>query len=168
MRNNNRTIARPALGLAICVICLLIFRGMASLLGAIFIPPVLAVFTYRSSKTILLGVIISLTIISILFFTTQTIFVIIYILLALNIRAFFPQMNKRKYFFPLYIAATMISIYTGIRLTQLMFMVPIHTMMVRLSSGNIFIYMLIITIEGSLAGFSHYIIVKNFDKRLKL
>ena len=140
--------------LALSALSLLLFRGPVSLISAFFIPASILVFSINQGKVYYSLTTSGLLLLAIFFFMPQTFFVLGYILLAILFRILFLKTgqsflsNKLKVLVAL--LSTSFILFLGIRLTQWVFLIPLHTMMVGISKGNPFIYGGILLLEGFL------------------
>ena len=143
-----------AFALCLSVIAFLLFRAVLSFLAAIVVPVVIVMFDRTDHRRYYLLMTAGLILFSFLFFRTQLVFVIGYLLLSLAMRSALltPDMNIKitPLRVSLYALLVSLALFICIRLTELVFSVPLHGMMLRMSGSNPFIYLLILLIEGLL------------------
>ena len=154
MRENydSATMARAAIALALCISSLILFRGTISIVSAFFIPAIIAGFSFNVKNLYFSFIYIGLILITLLFFTTQIVFVTAYIFLSIAIRMFLlDEYLKVKASLPnsiIYVILVIIILFLGLWCTEFFLQIPIHTMMLRLSGGNYFKYFGILLIES--------------------
>ena len=167
--SKNRYITLSAIAIGLSLISMITFRGPISIISTVTIPIIMAVLlgSYSIGYFIIASsVFVFLTLV---FFTSQGIFALIYTFMAMNIK--FIIMDKRIFKNRLiegliYIVFTMILIYLGIMLTEIIFMIPLNSMMLNISKGYLVIYWLIILLEALLVYMSHSTLVRIIFKRL--
>lgn len=163
-----KTITMSALGLALSVVSLILFRGPTSIFSTFLIPAILVIFsgnrTYGYALTSM-----GLLFVTLFFFPTQLVFVSGYVILGHLLRLLSLSTNHRVKVksgkFILYMGLTSLVLYSGIRLTQFLFLVPLHTMMLGLSRGNPLLYAGILAIEGLFISVFNFGILKLFFSR---
>jgi len=169
-KKNIKLLSMSAISLALSVLFLIMFRGPISILSTFIIPPIIVLFSLNNDLRYYVLTSLGLIIISSIFFPTQIVFVTLYILLAFFIRfLFFNNKNELKIKVPsviTYIILVMISLYLGIRITQIIFLVPLHTMMLRLSGGNPINYIGILIIEAIITVSVNIIFLRVFFSRI--
>lgn len=175
MINKQRSLklATSAMAIALCSVSLVMFRGSLSLLSAICIPIILTVFLIKYDRVSYLISVGTLLIITLMFFTTQLIFVFLYIQMAVFLRKLvFSEglMAKSGVYiigFGGYLLITVLVLFVGIRLTEFIFEIPLHKMMLNISNGSLVIYLLILTAEALIISTSHYWAARSIIKKIK-
>ena len=168
--SNSILVARSALSMAMSLMSLLIFRGTVSILSAFLIPAIIVVFAGNFGLPYYILTTGGLLLTTFLLFPTQILFVMGYALLALFLKPLFLKEERLRTNFPrvlIYAATASFVVFIGIYLTELIFLVPLHSMMIRLSGGRPLIYVLIIGAEGGLIALSNILLLKVFVSRLK-
>lgn len=162
-------LTRASLALAISIVCLILFRGPISIVSTFLLPPIIVLF--ESGKALLYYLLTSmgLFITTLIFFPTQLIFVLTYLILALALMMLRKKRDRKISPFNtlLYLFLTIIALFVGIRLTQLIYMIPLHTMMLRISNNNPLFYFLIILMEAVLVCVFNFGILKLFKSRVR-
>jgi hypothetical protein len=152
-----------AFGLALSVLSLLLFRGPISIVSTFLVPAIIVLFSGNKNGGYVLTS-MSLLTVTLLFFPTQTIFVIGYILLGLFLKLLAFDSNLRVKLinlnFILYVIITALVLFLGIRLTELIFLVPLHTMMLRISGNTPLLYVGILIVEGILISIFNFGLLK--------
>ena len=147
-------LARSGLAIVLSVVFIMLFRGPISIISALTIPAGIALFMRPASRAHFILTSFALLIIVVIFVPTQSVFALCYIILATGLKYFIVS-NSGKIklgFFSVvaYILCASASIYLGIRLTELIFSIPLHQMMLHLSAQHFLRYLLIVLIEGVL------------------
>ncbi|WP_422485874.1 hypothetical protein [Gudongella sp. DL1XJH-153] len=170
--NNNKnikTLTMSAFALALSVFSLLLFRGPISIASTFLIPVIIVLFSRGQLKSYLL-VYAGLFTTTLLFFPTQIIFVATYMLLSALLKVFFITSTFKVNISLLgvigYILIVSLVLFVGIRLTELVFLVPLHTMMLRISGNNFLSYSLILVIEGIFVSIFNIGILRLFVPRI--
>ena len=168
-RSELRSLTSAALALAVSTVCLLIFRGPVSIVAALIIPAVIVLFACQN-KPLYSGLLsIGLLVVTLLFFQTQLLFVAGYLCLALALNNLLISADMKVRLHPLpvmlYLLVTVIILYGGIRLTEHLFLVPLHQMMLRLSGHNPLRYAAIIFAESLFICAFNVVILKLFISR---
>jgi len=167
-----RSISYSAISICLCMASLLLFRGSVSLISAVTIPLIIATLSIRLHLRYDLLIAAGLSIITGLFFTTQLIFVITYLLMGLLIQLIFRLKTSNVISLwmvrLLYVMSTGILLYLGIRLTEAIFYIPLHEMMLRMSNGNVGVYSLIILAEALFVSVIHFVFIQVIRKRIPL
>src|SRR5690554_2567518 len=78
-----RRVAASGMALALCLLSLLLFRGVLSLLQALILPGVLVLLASRQSWKAAALAGIALLLLTFALFTTQTVFVVLYLFMTL-------------------------------------------------------------------------------------
>lgn len=173
IEDNNKNIkilTMSAFALALSVLSLLLFRGPVSIVSTFLIPAIIVLFSRGELKSYFL-VSAGLFITTLLFFPTQIIFVATYILLSILINIFFITSDLKVKTSPIgvlgYILIVSLVLFVGIRLTELVFLVPLHTMMLRISGNNMLVYSGILFLEGIFVSIFNIGILRMFISRIK-
>jgi len=165
-----KTLTMSAFGLALSVLSLLLFRGPISIVSTFLVPAIIVLFSGNKNRGYVLTS-MSLLTVTLLFFPTQTIFVIGYILLGLFLKLLAFDSNLRVKLinlnFILYVIITALVLFLGIRLTELIFLVPLHTMMLRISGNTPLLYVGILIVEGILISIFNFGLLKLLISRTK-
>jgi len=161
-----------AFTMALSSVSLLLFRGPISILSAFLIPVIIVLFSRGYGRSYYILIFIGLLLVSALFFQTQLIFTAGYGLLAVGLRVFFLD---RDMFLKLgiskmllYLGSVVLILFSGLWLTEKLFLVPLHTMMLKISGGQIHVYLGILLIESVLVTSCHILVLNGFLKRLKI
>lgn len=160
-----------AMAISLSVVFLMLFKGTTSILSAIGIPIALAVMLKAYQLRDLLSI-VALLLITITFFTTQLFFVLGYFVMAWMLRALLIDPSTASLLktpligFGLYLMTTVATLYAGLRLTEAIFAVPLHQMMLRLSQGHSLIYFSILFAEALIIAVTHFAVLKMVMKRL--
>ncbi len=172
IENNNKNIkilTMSAFALALSVLSLLLFRGPVSIVSTFLIPAIIVLFSRGELKSYLL-VSVGLFIIALMFFPTQIIFVATYMLLSALLNVLFITSDFKVKTNPLgvlgYILIVSLVLFVGIRLTELVFLVPLHTMMLRISGNNMLFYAGILFLEGIFVSIFNIGILRLFIYRI--
>jgi hypothetical protein len=170
-KNQINALTRSALALALSVLSLLIFRGTTSIFSAFIIPVVIALFSKRNEVLSFVYIATSLIMMTVLFFQTQIIFIIGYLLLSLVLKCFLMDAAmKVKFSFTgilKYLLAVMAILFMGIWLTQVIFLIPIHDMMLRFSNNHPLRYLGILLVEGIAITLVNLLFLKAMTSRIK-
>ena len=171
----SQSIVLSAMALALSLLSLLLFRGTLSLLSMIFIPATLAVFLARQKISYFLLTGLALQLLTLALFTTQSVFVFLYFMLAFVLRTYrayastsasavkskpSSTLRLQRLFIILYPVIVSLIIFTGIKLTDLVFMTPLHQVMLRLSRDNTGIYLIILLVEALIISTAHLLLLK--------
>ena len=167
--SGTRNMTAAALALAVATVMLLIFRGPVSIVSAPVIPAVIVLATRKSrpAHTILLAA--GLLTVTLVFFQTQLLFVTGYLCLALALKLLLMPANMKVRLRPLpvllFLLITGIVLFAGIWLTERLFLVPLHQMMLRLAGHNPLRYAAIILAESLLICTINVTLLKIFTAR---
>ncbi|NDL67108.1 hypothetical protein [Anaerotalea alkaliphila] len=167
--SQNKLLALSGMAVCLSLLSLLLFRGTTSLLSAGAIPVLLALFLYRHPVRSFLATATALLVATVFFFTTQSLFVLGYVLLGSLLRLFlyrFRAGNGIRGGFAAYVLAVSGVLYLAIRLTEWAFRVPLHQMMLTISNGRWQVYGLVILLEGLLVGLFHRVLLTSMAARL--
>lgn len=159
--DKNKEIVLSAIAISLALSSLMIFRGSTSLASALFIPLTIAIFTKNHSNRLFIFTGALLVFSTVALFTTQTVFVLGYMLMGYMLKK-----AHGKFGFLGYVVATAFLLYIGIRLTELVFLVPIHQMMNRISGGSIFVYGGIVLFESLFVSFVQFGFLRTVDKKI--
>ena len=167
---NLNALLMSAFSLALCVLCLLMFRGPISIASSLLIPAIIIVFSKNCGLSYHLLVSSGLMAAALLFFQAQTAFVAGYLFLSAALRLLLINPKMELVFKPVpvlvYILFAAAVLYLGIRLTEWIFKVPLHGMMLRLSSSKGLRYAVILLAEGLLVFLLNAAILKAFLSRI--
>ncbi|MEA5018698.1 MAG: hypothetical protein VB009_08330 [Erysipelotrichaceae bacterium] len=149
---NIKTITHAAFALLLCLFCLSFFRGPTSIISAFLIPVTIVLFDKYASKYYYLILVSTLLPVTFILFQTQFIFILGYLLLALLLRAFLLN-NERKLllsFFRVinYYISVVFVLYISIRFTDILLKTSLHLMMLSLTNNNAILYLIILMVEG--------------------
>ncbi|MDP2814629.1 MAG: hypothetical protein Q8S15_03785 [Erysipelotrichaceae bacterium] len=166
---NTHYIALSGMTLALCLLSLMIFRGPLSLLQALIIPIVMVIMTIKQPWKYTFAAGISLLMLTLAFFLTQIIFMIIYLMMAFLLLILVSTIQRgprhRNLLIILYLLINALLLYLGLRLTDIIFQTPLHVMMLKLSSDNNILYASILIIESTFISIFHLLIVLNVSRR---
>lgn len=164
-------LTRSAIALAMCVVSLLLFRGPSSIVSALVIPAVIVLFSGEEERTSLIYIATGLLMMTGLFFQTQIIFVVGYLVLAIALKHFFLNAGMKVRISCLrvlkYLFSVILVLFVGIRVTQSLFLIPLHDMMLRLSNNQPSRYFAILLVEGGIITLMNLIILKTFIAKIK-
>lgn len=161
-----------ALTLALSSVSIFLFRGPISILSAFLIPVIIVLFSRGYGMVYHILVSMGLLLISLMFFQTQLIFTAGYALLAVGLRVLLldRNMNLKLSIIKtlLYLTFVVLTLSAGLWLTEKIFLIPLHTMMLKLSGGKILFYLGILIIESILVTLCHILVLNGFLKRLRI
>lgn len=161
-----------ALTLALSSVSIFLFRGPISILSAFLIPVIIVLFSRGYGMFYHILVSMGLLLISLMFFQAQLIFTAGYALLAVGLRVLLldRNMNLKLSIIKtlLYLAFVVLTLSAGLWLTEKIFLIPLHTMMLKLSGGKILFYLGILIIESILVTLCHILVLNGFLKRLRI
>jgi hypothetical protein len=164
-----KTLTMSAFGLALSVLSLILFRGPISIVSTLLIPAIIVLFSGNKLEGYAFSS-IGLFIITLLFFPTQIIFVSGYAILGLLLKSLALSSNQKVKIHPgkfmLYLLITSLVLYMGLRLTELLFLVPLHAMMLGISRGSSAIYAGILILEGLFVSVFNFGILKLLISRI--
>ena len=143
-----------------------LFRGTTSLLAAMIIPILLFIFLHKFSLNDTLIVSFALILLTFIFITTQTVFMFIYACLGFALRLLIPKEKQNILFYRLLLYWILVNatLLIGIILTELLFAIPLHTFMLRISGGNALIYTLILSLEGLIVATFHTLLIRKLKR----
>lgn len=171
-RDQINVLTRSAIALALSVVSLLLFRGAISIVSTFIIPVVIVLFSRRNELYSFVYIAAGLLMMTVLFFQTQIIFVIGYLLLSIVLKHFLMDsalMVKLSFSGILkYLLAVIIILFMGIQLTQMIFLIPLHDMMLRLSNNQPYRYFGILLVEGIAITLVNLLLLKAITSRIKL
>ena len=164
-----KTLTMSAFGLALSVLSLILFRGPVSIASTFLIPAIIVLFSANKLEGYALTS-IGLLSVTLIFFPTQLVFVSSYVVLGLLLKLLAVSSKLKVKFNPIkfiiYTTITSLVLFAGIRLTELIFLVPLHRMMVGISGGNPLVYAGILLFEGLLVATCNFSILKLFMTRI--
>ena len=158
-----RYLTASGMALTLCMLNLMLFRGVLSLLQALIIPVVIVLLTDKQpwKFTIVAG--LSLFVLTLVFFPTQVIFVVVYFLMALvllGLASLLKSGSRQRGLLSIpYWILNCLLLFFGLKLTDFVFQTQLHTMMLRLSGDNSFLYMAIIMLEAALISSLHLLVI---------
>ncbi len=165
-----RYIAASGMALALCMMSLMLFRGVFSLVHALIIPMVIVLLTVRQPRTYQLAVALSLLFLTFAFFPTQLLFVMIYLLMALVLQKLPGMMQgaSRLHYllFVPYLFIIGLLLFLGLIMTDFVFLTQLHPMMLRMSGGKPILYAAIIMLESAFVSGFHLLFILFFRRRL--
>ena len=165
-----RHIAISGMALALCLISLMLFRGVLSLLQALIIPTVLVLLTGRQPWTYRLAVGSALLFLTLVFFPTQSVFIATYLLMTavlfLYLRRVQPASRLRFLLFIPYWALNGVLLFVGLVMTDFVFLTQLHGMMLRMSGNHPMRYAAILLLEAAIVSACHLTFVQFFKRRL--
>ncbi len=171
-REQTNVLTRSAMALALSVVSLLLFRGPVSIVSMFIIPVVIVLFSKRKELTSFIYIATGLLMMTVLFFQTQIVFVIGYLLLSITLKYFFLDSHRKvKLSFSgilKYLLTVMITLFIGIQLTQMIFLIPLHDMMLRLSGNDPMRYFSILLVEGIAITLFNLLILRAFASRVRI
>lgn len=172
VRAQTSVLTRSAIALALCMVSLLLFRGATSIVSTFIIPVVIVIFSKRKESASFIYISAGLLMMTALFFQTQIIFVIGYLLLSLVLKNFFldstMKMKVSLSGIVKYLISVIVVLFIGIQLSQIIFLIPLHDMMLRISGNNPLGYLGILLLEGIVIILIHLLILKAFTSRVKV
>lgn len=166
---NTHYIALSGMTLGLCLLSLMMFRGPLSILQALIIPIGMVIMTIKQPWKYTVAAGTSLLILTLAFFLTQIVFMIIYLLMTFLLLMLVTKIqrgprNRTLLFIP-YLLANALLLYLGLRLTDIIFQTPLHVMMLKLSNDRTFLYAAIMVIESAFISTFHLLIVLNVSRR---
>lgn len=162
-----KSITFGALTIALIVVSFSIFKGATNILNAFFVPMIL--FSYSINRNIieLVAVFVASIVMCALFFNLQLIFIVIYCIIALIISI----LNRKniKFVLSALILSGVVSFFfwIAIFLTDFLFKTRMSEMILKLMSGNLFLYMLLLTFEGTIVGVCQLLASRLVLKKLR-
>lgn len=157
-----------AMILALIISIASLFRGTTSILTMILIPCVLALsFVFINVKDrILLSVVCLL--LTLILISTQSIFMLLYVILGF-ILIKITQSNQPLSLINMliYIIFVMVTLFVGLILTQMVFMIPLHQIMLSITKNSYALYVFIVFVEALIISSVHLIFVKQIRNRLR-
>ena len=167
---HTKVVIMASLSLAISSVCIVLFRGPVSILSAFAVPATLVLFSRGYGRLYPVLVSLGLLLISLMLFQTQIVFAASYLAMALAIRLLLldAEMNLsvglgRGLLFQAIVA---LLLFAGLWLTEKLFLIPLHTMMLRISGGRAEIYVLLLVLEALLISACNILLLKGFLKRI--
>jgi fucose 4-O-acetylase-like acetyltransferase len=149
-----KPLTMAAFAVALSAVGPMFFRGPLSLVSALYVPAVLVLFTKDGGLTNQVLTAIALLAVALLFFQAQIVFVLGYVLLSFTLRLLVAAPNLTLRLQPALVAGyTLLAaavLFLGIRLTDFIFGVPLHAMMLRISGNNLWVYFGILLVEALL------------------
>ncbi len=164
-----RSIAASGMALTLCMLSLMLFRGIFSLMQALIIPAVLALLTARQPWIYTFAASLSLLVLTLVFFPTQFVFIITYLLMTaalLKLMVLTQNGSLQRYllFIP-YVIINGLLLYSGLRMTDFVFQTQLHAMMLRLSGDHSLLYAAIMMLEAAFISSLHLLIILTVRRR---
>ena len=171
-REQTRMLSTASIALALSVVSLFLFRGVTSILSTFMIPAIIVLFSKKDDLTVFAYTAFGLITVTVLFFQTQIIFVTGYLFLSLALKHYFME-SEMKLKISLsgvvkYLLIVVAVLFVGIQLTQIIFLIPLHDMMLRMSNADPLRYLGILLLEGVAITLFNLLILKAFTSRIKL
>jgi len=171
-RQQTEVLAYAGIALALSVVSLMIFRGPVSIVSTFIVPAVVAIFARKKLFPYYLLTSMGLLIMTFVFFITQIIFVIGYILLSIALKILFidSEINIKVGWqgFLIYTLLVIVVLFMGIQLTQTVLSIPLHDMMLRMSNHRYSIYFAILLLESIAITLINFLIIKVLIPRIRL
>ena len=171
-QNFTRMLTMAAFTLALSSVSIFLFRGPLNILSAFLIPAIIVLFSRGYGISYYILIFIGLLLTSALFFQTQLIFTAGYAFLAVGLRLFLVDQNMnlklRISKILLYMGSVILILFSGLWLTEKLFLIPLHTMMLKISGGQIPVYLGILLIESVLVTLCHILVLNVFLEKLKI
>lgn len=163
LRNN---IPQASLTIALSLVIALIFRGTTSIFAAMIIPIILLLFMYSFRVIDYLFVSFVLILLTLIFITTQVVFIVIYTILGFSLRLLIKRDKQINIFLKIFIYYFIVigSLFLGILLTEMVFSIPLHSFMLKISKNSALIYFLILSIESIIITLTHFFVFKKLNK----
>jgi hypothetical protein len=166
-----RYIAASGMALTLCLLSLLLFRGALSLLQALLIPLIIVLLTKGQPWKYMIAVGLSLFILTLIFFPTQAVFMVIYLLMTLILLGLLSLMksgSRLRYLLiiPYWILNSLL-LFFGLKMTDYIFQTKLHTMMIQLSGDNMLVYAAIMMLEAAFISILHFLLAQ-YAIRLQL
>lgn len=163
LRNN---LPQASLTIALSLVIAFLFRGTTSLIAAMIIPVILFLFMYSFRLLDYLIISMVLVFLTLVFITTQVVFMLLYTILGFSLRLLIKQKKQINTFIRIliYFFVVTASLFIGIFLTEVIFSIPLHTFMLKVSKNSALVYFLILSVESLIITMAHLLIVKNLRK----
>ena len=149
-----KSLTMAAFAVVLSAVGPMFFRGPLSLVSALFVPAVLVLFTKDGGPVYHALTAVALLAVAAMFFQTQIVFVLGYVLLSFALRLLVTAPNLTLRLQPALVAGytllAVVVLFLGIRLTDFIFGIPLHTMMLRISGNNLWVYFSILLVEALL------------------
>ena len=166
---NTHYLALSGMTLTLCLLSLMLFRGVFSLVQALIIPIVFVFLTTNQPWKYTGAASISMLILTFVFFSSQIVFMIIYLMMAsfLMVLVSMIQRGSRKSYllFIPYLIINGTLLFVGLRMTDVVFQTQLHAMMLRLTDNNNFLYVAIMMMESAFISVFHLLIILYFKRR---
>ena len=164
-----RYIAVSGMALTLCLLSLMLFRGVLSLMQALIIPVVIVLLISRQPLFYTSAAGISLLVLTVVFFPTQVVFMVVYLLIALALMGLVSLMKsgsrQRWFLFLPYVIFNSLLLFFGLKMTDFVFQTPLHTMMLRLSGDNSLRYAAIMMVEATFISILHLLVILTVRRR---
>ena len=160
------TLVKSALMVALIFVFFTVFRGFANLLNAFLVPMALYMGLKEADRAQAFTLFAAVMIFALLFFSVQVFFILLYFAMALMLRQMMVKdVSTVKTGLWLSIVAAF-GIYAGIRLTDLVFLTPLHRVYMAMLGGSWLYYGLFLLAEGLMAGFGLAVVAKAVARRM--
>ena len=168
-RKAARYIAASGMALTLCLLSLMLFRGILSILQALIIPVVIVLLTGRQPWKYTIAAGISLLVLTLAFFPTQAVFMVIYLLMALTLLGLVSLtkggFQKRCLLCIPYVILNSLLLFFGLKMTDFVFQTQLHAMMLRLSGNAALPYAVIIILEAAFISSLHLLVILTVRRR---
>lgn len=160
------TLVKSALMVALIFVFFTVFRGFANLLNAFLVPMALYVGLKEADRAQAFTLFAAVIIAALLFFSVQVFFILLYFAMALMLKQLMSRgASTVKMGLWLSVVATF-GIYAGIRLTDLVFLTPLHRVYMAMLGGSWLYYGLFLLAEGLMAGFGLAAVARAVQRRM--
>lgn len=162
-----RSITFGALTIALIVVFFTFFKGVTNILNAFFVPMILFTFSINRNTLELLAVFVAAIAMSALFFNLQLVFIVFYCIIALILSI----LSRKNINFVLSAvilsAAVTFFFWSAINLTDILFKTRMNEIMLKLMNENKFLYMMLLTFEGTVVGIGQLLASRFVLKKLR-
>lgn len=160
------TLVKSALMVALIFVFFTVFRGFANLLNAFLVPMALYAGLKEADRAQAFTLFAAVILAALLFFSVQVFFILLYFAMALMLKQLMGSgASTMKTGFWLSLVAAF-GIYAGIRLTDLVFLTPLHRVYMAMLGGSWLYYGLFLLAEGLMAGFGLAVVAKAVERRM--
>lgn len=160
-------LARGALSLAIIIVSLVLFKGVANIINAVVIPAALYVNLRGLEAWTIVKIFIGYILMCLVLFNHQIIFALVYCVIATTLLYVSSRGLSVLVKVIVLSLVSFVCFVAGIKLTDMLFMLHIEKMMLQLLNQNYIRYYLIILAEGVIVGLCIVSITNVLEKRLK-
>ncbi|MDW7655977.1 MAG: hypothetical protein SCM11_02255 [Bacillota bacterium] len=158
-----RYLAVSSLALTLCLLSLMLFRGVLSLLQALIIPILIVLLAASQPWIYTFAAGLSLLVLTLVFFPTQVVFMAVYFMMAIFLWGLVSLMKsksrKRWLLFIPYVILNSLLLFFGLRMTDFVFQIPLHAMMLRLSGDDSLRYAAIMSLEAAFISGLHLLVI---------